>query len=138
MIHRIAGKKDVDLLAEWNRQLIQDEGHRNTMSVEELRKRMDSWIAGEYTAIIFEIDSVPVAYALYLEKDDEIYLRQFFVDREKRRNGIGRQAIQLLRNQIWDTQKRLKLEVLVGNESAITFWHSVGYKDYSISMEFMP
>lgn len=108
------------------------------MSVEELRKRMEGWLAGDYTAVIFEIDSVPVAHGLYLERDDEIYLRQFFVDRERRRGGIGRQAIQILRDQIWDPQKRLTLEVLVDNEDALTFWHSVGYKDYSIAMEIVP
>ena len=138
MDHRIASETDLDLLARWNQQLIEDEGHRNIMSVEELRERMEKWIANEYTAVIFEIDSVPVAYGLYLENDDKIYLRQFFVESDKRRDGIGRQAIRILRDQIWDVRKRLTLEVLVGNENAIAFWHSVGYKEYSIAMEIVP
>lgn len=35
-------------------QLIQDEGHRNRMTVAELEQRMRGWIAGEYRAVIFE------------------------------------------------------------------------------------
>ena len=35
-----AAVSDLDLLAEWNYQLIRDEGHRNPMSVTELRERM--------------------------------------------------------------------------------------------------
>jgi hypothetical protein len=37
---RAANDEDLDLLAGWNKQLIQDEGHRNSMSVPELRERM--------------------------------------------------------------------------------------------------
>lgn len=50
---RFAADSDLDLLAEWNYQLIQDEGHRNPMTVPELRERMRDWLAGEYQAMIF-------------------------------------------------------------------------------------
>ncbi len=60
-------ENDFDLLAEWNHQLIQDEGHRNPMTVKELRQRMKDWLAGEYQAIIFIHDAEPKAYALYKE-----------------------------------------------------------------------
>ena len=33
---------DLDLLADWNRQLIQDEGHRNRMTVAELKAEIES------------------------------------------------------------------------------------------------
>ena len=77
---RAATDEDLDLLAEWNKQLIQDEGHRNSMSVPELRRRMDAWLAGEYSAVLFSHDNgEPLAYGLYREGNDEIYLRHFFV-----------------------------------------------------------
>jgi hypothetical protein len=34
---------DIPLLAEWNHQLIRDEGHRNPMGVAKLAERMSSW-----------------------------------------------------------------------------------------------
>jgi len=138
MVYRFAFQDDLSLLAHWNHQLIEDEGHRNTMSVGELRERIEAWLAADYRAVLFEVDSVPVAHGLYRETDEEIYLRQFFVDRDQRRKGYGREAVQLLRDKVWDSKKRLKLEVLVGNESAHAFWRSVGYVDYSIAMEIMP
>jgi len=67
MHHRFASESDLDLLAEWNHQLIRDEGHRNPMTVRELRERMRGWLEGEYKAVIFAIEGEPVAYALYRE-----------------------------------------------------------------------
>jgi hypothetical protein len=51
MQYRFATSNDLDLLAEWNYQLIQDEAHRNRMALPELRERMRGWLAGEYRAV---------------------------------------------------------------------------------------
>ena len=78
-----SGKK---LLAKFNQQPIQDEGHRNRMSLSELEDRMQGWLEGQYDAVIFSLEGNPVAYALYCtQADHSIYLRQFFVVRDKRR-----------------------------------------------------
>ncbi len=90
MEYHIVLENDLDLLAEWNHQLIQDEGHRNPMTVSLLRERMKEWIAGEYTAILFSQIGEPVAYALFRENEKEIYLQQLFVRRDKRNKFSGR------------------------------------------------
>ena len=138
MNYRFGNTDDLDLLAKWNHQLIRDEGHRNSMSIPQLMERMKAWIEGEYTAVIFEIESIPVAYALYKDEVDEVYLRQLFVKWENRRQGIGREAIHILQKQIWSSDKRLTVEVLIANEPAIKFWRSVGYTDYCLTLEIMP
>jgi predicted acetyltransferase len=126
---------DVNVLADLNHQLIRDEGHRNPMTAAELAERMRLWLAGEYTAVLFQDDEMVLAYALYREQLTEIYLRQFFVARSARRRGIGRQAIHLLRTQLWPPAKRITVEVLVGNAAAIAFWRSVGFADYALTLE---
>lgn len=135
MEFRFADAADLDLLAEWNHQLIRDEGHRNRMNVAELRERMAGFLDGDYRAVIFLSGIEPVGYALYRESPDEIYLRQFFIRRDRRREGLGREAIAILRLDIWPRTKRLTLEVLCGNASGIEFWRSVGYRDYCLTME---
>ena len=129
---------DIDQLAEWNHQLIRDEGHRNRMTVPQLADRMRGWLEQDYRAIVFEATGSPVAYALIREQPDEIYLRQLFVVRERRRQGIGRQAVELLRTKLWPTNKRLTIEVLIANTAAVAFWRSVGYVDYSLMLEILP
>ena len=138
MTFRVATLDDCPRLAELNHQLIQDEGHRNRMSVPELEQRMRGWILGEYRAIIFEEQGEVVAYALFREHAEEIYLRQLFVVRHCRGQGIGHRAIEILRSQVWAKTKRLIVEVLVANKRAVSFWRSVGYVDYALSLEIVP
>jgi predicted acetyltransferase len=135
---RRAMPDDCIRLAELNHQLIHDEGHRNPMTVPELEQRMKSWLAGEYNAMIFADGGAVVAYALYCEQPEEIYLRQLFVVHDRRRQGIGRQAVEILRSQIWPKNKRLTVGVLVQNTGAVAFWRSVGYRDYSLTLEILP
>jgi len=129
---------DSALLAELNHQLIRDEGHRNSMTVPELELRMRGWLAAEYVAVIFEEDGEVVAYALYCEQPEEIYLRQLFVTRNRRRMGLGRNAMEILRTKIWPAHKRLTVDVLVQNTTAIAFWRALGYKDYCLTLESLP
>jgi len=135
---RRATRDDCARLAELNHQLIRDEGHRNPMTVPGLEQRMKNWLAGEYAAVLFENDGEAVAYALYREEPEEIYLRQLFVVRNRRRQGIGRQAMEILRSQIWPKHKRLTVGVLVQNTGAIAFWRAMGYRDYSLTLEIWP
>ena len=134
MEYHFATDGDLDLLAEWNLQLIRDEGHRNRMSVVDLRVRMQEWLAGEYKAVVFRpgADGKPVAYADYRENEHEVYLRQLFVARDVRRRGIGRTAVGILREKVWPVMKRLVVEVLTANRAAVSFWRAVGYSDYSL------
>jgi GNAT superfamily N-acetyltransferase len=135
---RRATLNDCPRLAELNHQLIRDEGHRNKMTVPELEQRMRSWLQSDYSAIIFEEAGELLAYALYLEQPEELYLRQLFVMRDRRRQGIGRAAMEILRTQIWTKNKRLTVEVLVRNPAAVAFWRAMGYQDYSLTLEIMP
>ena len=78
MEYRLATERDLDLLAEWNHQLIRDEGHRNPMPVPELRERMRGWLnGGEYKAVVFGPEANPLAYALFREDAAGVYLRNF-------------------------------------------------------------
>jgi GNAT superfamily N-acetyltransferase len=134
---REVSDSDLGLLAEWNHQLIRDEGHRNPMTVAQLSERMKQWLKGEYRAVLFSTDE-PVGYALFRKEEGCVYLRQFFVRRDRRRNGIGRNAFSVLREQIWPRDVRLTVDVLCQNQSAVAFWRSVGYRDYCLTLEIMP
>jgi len=138
MTFRPATPNDSPLLATMNHQLIRDEGHRNRMTVPELEQRMRSWLSGEYRAVLFEDNGQVVAYALFREQPEEIYLRQLFVVRDRRSQGIGRKAVELLRTQVWPKTKRLTVEVLVANKRAVAFWRSIGYTDYCLTLEILP
>ncbi len=135
MRYRAATTADALTLSQWNRQLIRDQGHRNPMSEAELQVRMANWLAGEYQAVLFEDADGTAGYAVFRGEDDHVYLRQFFVRPDRRRQGVGRAAINWLLENVWRDVPRVRLEVLVGNASAIQFWRSVGFADYCLTME---
>jgi GNAT superfamily N-acetyltransferase len=139
LTHRRGTRADCARLGQLNHQLIRDEGHRNPMTELELAKRMRLWLSrGGYTAVLFEDQGGVVAYALYRELPDQIYLRHLFVVRHRRREGIGRQVMAMLRDQIWPPGKRLTVEVLCRNTAGIAFWKAMGYHEYSLCLEIVP
>ena len=133
--YRFAAHEDVGMLSNMNQRLIRDERHRNKMTLPELHDRMSSWLKIEYTAVIFSKESKDIGYALYREDPDWVYLRQFFIEAEMRRNGLGRQAMSWLKQKPWNESKIIRVEVLTANPEGISFWKAVGFKDYCISME---
>jgi len=138
MTSRPATTDDSSLLAELNHQLIRDEGHRNRMTVTELEQRMRGWLTSDYRAMLFEDEGNVVAYALFREHPEEIYLRQLFVIRDRRSQGIGHRAVEILRSQVWPKTKRLTVDVLAANKRGSAFWRQVGYSDYCLSLEILP
>lgn len=132
---RRAAVDDAAVLAPMNALLIRDEGHRNPMTVAQLRQRMTDWLEGEYQAVIFEAEAQPLGYALYRFEPEYVYLRQLFVLPEHRRRGIARTALEWLRRNVWGERPRVRIDVLVGNRSGIEFWRSVGFSEYCLTME---
>ena len=105
------------------------------MDILQLGKRMRDWLQGEYEAVIFEQDDIPIGYALFKREDEFVYLRQLFVSPENRRQGIARYALQWLWGNAWTNDRHIRIDVLVGNGGARAFWHSVGFSEYCVTME---
>lgn len=135
---RFATVADAAQLAPLNAQLIRDEGHRNPMTEAQLAQRMTEWLAGEYRAVIFEIEGSMIGYALYRPEPDHIYLRQLFVCADHRHQGVGTQAMAWLWQHAWAGTPRVRIDVLIHNATALHFWHAVGFRDYCITMEMDP
>jgi ribosomal protein S18 acetylase RimI-like enzyme len=131
---REATAEDLPLLAELNLQLIHDQRSSNPMSVSELEERMRGWLAGEYRAIVFELGSEVAAYAVFRPAEGGIHLRQFFVSRRLRRQGIGRRAIEAFRRRYVPPGADLTLEVLVQNDVGLAFWRALGFQDHALAL----
>jgi len=140
--YRIATLDDLEVLARMNRFLVEDEKHRNRFKPDSwLEDRMRRFLEGDYEAVLFERNAEVVAYALYgkhFDHDDTIHLRQIFVARSCRRQGIGRQVMKILTERIWPRNKRITVGVLAGNDVARPFYEAVGFKPYSMELEMLP
>lgn len=120
---------DIPQLAVFNKQLIEDEKSDNPLSVSELEKRMENFLDTEYDAYFFEADSEIVGYALVKRTCSPLYLRQFFICREYRKNHYGTEAFQALLGYL--NVDSIDIEVLSGNEAGNCFWESLGFKEVS-------
>ena len=140
LVFRVATAADLPQLASWNRQLIEDEGHDNTMSLEELAARMRTWLTTEYQALVFEDPAAPTpaAYVLFRVTPEWIHLRQFFVARDLRRRGIGARAVALLRAEVFPPGKSVIVEAMAWNHAALSFWRAVGFADRYVGLESRP
>lgn len=139
MEYRFATLDDIPTLSRMNRQLVEDEQHRNRFKSDAwFEERMRGFLTGGYRAVLFELDGEVVAYALYIDHPDHsdtIYLRQIFVARDRRRQGVGREAMRILKEEIWPQDKRLTVGVLVNNQAALAFYRAVGFREYSLELE---
>jgi len=133
--YRNATLDEINSLAEMNQQLILDEGHGILVSIDQLQKRMTNWLSGEYQGVLFSIDGDDIGYALYRREEHWTYLRQFFVKSSHRRSGIGREAVQYLKQNYWHDAPRVRLDVLVRNSVGIAFWKALGCQEYCVTME---
>jgi ribosomal protein S18 acetylase RimI-like enzyme len=142
MKYRFAMLKDVPLLARLNRQLVEDEGHRNRLRSDAwLEKRMRGFLTSEYRAVLFDMEGRTVAYVLYTDRSeytDTIYLRQILVDASMRRKGVGREVIRILLKEIWPKDKRITVGVLQNNQAAIAFYQAIGFHPYAVELELPP
>lgn len=132
---RRATEADTALLAGMNQQLIEDEASANPMSLAELTARMQEFLAGAYSAVLFEIEDKPVAYALFRTEGEGIFLRQLFVSRGHRRSGIGRAAVTILLRDYFPPGCRVTVDVLIANQPALDFWEAAGFQQYAITLE---
>ena len=95
-------------------------------------------MSSDYRAVLFKEDTELLAYALFRDQEPgDVYLRQFFVVRHRRRQGIGRRALRILRDEVFKG-KRVVLDVLTHNRTAHSFWIAVGFRDYATVLEQLP
>ena len=135
---RCAVDSDLERLASWNRQLQEDEG-ASVLSAGACESRLRAWLDGDYTGVVFE-KAGPVGYALHRPTDPDsqgaggLYLRQFFIDRGRRRQGLGAEAFDLFVREIL-SGRRLVLEALTANPIGLAFWRSRGLSEYCTTFE---
>jgi len=96
---------------------------------------MASWLAGRYRAVLFDYEGKAVGYAFFYDEEDHVYLPQFYVKAEYHRNGIGRVALAWLRENAWNSERLVRVEVLVHNDIGVQFWRAVGFRDYCLTLE---
>ena len=125
---------DVPKLALLNKQLIDDEKSDNPMNINELESRMKGFLETDYSAYFFIEDGQIIGYALVRNTSNPVYLRQFLIDRNYRKQHYGVQAFQMLLQYL--DIKEIDLEVLPWNKNGLAFWKHCGFNETCIAMRY--
>jgi GNAT superfamily N-acetyltransferase len=138
---RVALDSDLLLLAQMNKRLIEDEGSRNRMSIDELQQRMNGWLQGEWTIQLFIEQEMVAGYAVFQVHRDEydpakqiVHVRQFYIERENRGRGLGRDMFKALAQAYFPTGSRIVLDVLASNPGGYEFWSKLGFNPHYTHM----
>ena len=124
--------KDAPQLAAMNKELIDDEKSNNAMDLADLEERMQDFLRGEYDAYFFEKNSQIVGYALVNPTTNPLYLRQFFIKREFRRQHLGQEAFYALKKYLHVIA--IDIDVLPWNAAGRAFWKSLGFSEMYVAM----
>jgi GNAT superfamily N-acetyltransferase len=117
-----------------NQQLIEDEKAETNLNLGQLEERMLRFIVSEYKAFfLFQGDRI-VGYALCNVLKKPIYLRQFFVSRNERRKGYGKQGFFALLDYL--KVKELEIDAYSWNKSGVEFWKSLGFEVRCFNMRY--
>ena len=135
MHFRSATATDAERLAEMNWQAIRDEGHRNPLTREQLARRMTMFLAGEYEAVVFEQPDSPIGYALYKREPEWIYLRQFFIRPEVRRQGLACAALEWVMGERLGRSPPDPRRSVDRQSGVLDFWRAIGFADYCLTLE---
>lgn len=143
VILRRAEERDLPVLAELNRQLLEDEGNLVEVAVEGLIARHREWMqSGEWSQDVLELDGTVIGYIVHMPNPyplnpdrPELFLRQFCVDRSRRGGGLGREGFGLFLRDRVVPGGRVTLDVLESNRIGRAFWESVGCRPFFQRME---
>lgn len=132
---------DLRILAEMNKQLIEDEKSSNPMGIKELEERMTGFLKSSWEIDLIMSETKIIGYALYQFHDEEykgeskrVYLRQYFIRKEFRNKGYGIAGIELLKITRFKDVKRIEIDVLESNPNGQRFWRRAGFKTYYTNM----
>nr|WP_154892411.1 GNAT family N-acetyltransferase [Paenibacillus xylanexedens] len=133
---------DVHILSQMNKELIEDEKSDNQMTINELNNRMKDFLVNVWKATLLVLGDHVVGYALYQEREDvsnkkkkTFHIRQYYISRKYRRRGLGKQGIDLLRNELFQ-YSTISIDVLESNPTGRSFWEKLGFKTYYTNMKF--
>ncbi|MFC3801458.1 GNAT family N-acetyltransferase [Cohnella sp. GCM10012308] len=136
-----ATERDADVIAAMNLQLIQDEGSSNPMNLVQLRARVLDWLESGWSIDLFFRGEKEIGYAVYKlqaapydETETEVYIRQFFINRDDRSKGYGREGINLLKKDRFGKANTMIIDVLETNPEGRRFWEKIGFKSYYTNM----
>jgi ribosomal protein S18 acetylase RimI-like enzyme len=131
---RLLPSTDIALLARLYQEMLEDESFDIPRTPDELRDGMAGHLSSGEAAFLFMDQDKVVGYTLVIVKSAPPYIHHFYICRDARRHGYGKEAFYALLDTLetdW-----MDLDVLVWNERGHAFWRSLGFQPRSMIMRY--
>ncbi len=125
---------DTALLSMLCREMMEDEPSDAIPADEEIKRRMEAFLAAGDIAYLFTAGGQTAGYALVIAQRSPVYLRHFYISRAHRRKGYGTQAFRLLLQTLG--VREMDLDVFVWNARGQAFWQSLGFEPRATIMRY--
>lgn len=103
-----------------------------SIAFEDAHRRLAAMQKGVWQVTELVDDDDAVAFALWVDLDEYIFLRSYAVDAEKRVAGLGRTFFERLRADIFPAGKTIRLEV--AEDGPHGFWEKMTFKPMTTGM----
>jgi len=101
--------------------------------VEEAHQRLDAMQRGKWQVTeMVDDDHGAVAFALWVDLDEYIFLRSYAVDADRRISGLGRTFFEHLQAEVFPKGKTIRLEV--ASDGPHEFWAKMGFATMTTGM----
>lgn len=130
-----AGPESVGLLAEFNRELMSEQGVPSNMTLPEIEARLHEMFDDGYCAVVFQIDGVSAGYALYRVHPKYAYIRHFHITPSRRRRATVAQAFGQLRKQELADYATIRVDVPEHKKESLSLWEDLGFRPRAIRLE---
>lgn len=117
-------------------------GSQNPFTQSDLERRFKEWMeTGEWSVDLICEHERMVGYVVYQQRPDYypdervVFVRQFFVKNEYRRQGVGRKAFEQLVRTRFPKGCAVQLDVVAGNSIGQKYWSALGFEPYAVLMK---
>lgn len=103
-----------------------------SVPVQEAHSRLSAMQQGKWQVTELVDDEGAVAFALWVDLGEYVFLRSYAVDAEQRVEGLGRTFFERLRGEVLPQGKTIRLEV--ANDGPHGFWAKMGFAQVTTGM----
>jgi 8-oxo-dGTP pyrophosphatase MutT (NUDIX family) len=135
LTHAPAEEESLPLLAEYNRQLLKEQGIGQERTIAELENRLHELLVGDYQAVIFYWKGEPAGYCLYRLHPRYAYIRNIHIQPDLRKKVGVAEAFALLRKEELQDFATIRLDVPESDKEGLALWESQGFRPRSVRLE---
>ncbi|MEL6476905.1 MAG: GNAT family N-acetyltransferase [Pseudomonadota bacterium] len=113
-----------------------DRAHGGKITREQATEKLGLMLQAGHRAVLFRRQGLALGMAIWMDMGDHVFLRNFVIDRDHRREGFGAALFARWRSDLLPAGTKLRLEV--GALHAQKFWERQGFSIWSTGMRLDP